>query len=358
MRRTVALVASNTADDGAEILALRLRYLLERDWDAWLFCKGARWREEPALRDPDIRDRIELAPHVKDDSSPFDGPLRSLQPDLVHFHSAHAARKGLREGQLQDARIAVSLCANGRDLVREDFESGLLWERADVLFFADGVALERTVNRGCPRDKAMILERPVRPPDPAHRREPGDGPLRVLSAGPLVWEQGFEHSIHAIRLLLDEGVPCVYRIVGDGTHDEAVAFARHQLGLHDHVQLVSQDGDGQLPEELLSADVFVDPRVADTTSATPLATAQAHGVPFVATVRQPRLPEEAGIEVPRRDPRAITTALARLAGDPGLREQMGRQAARTGGAWLVEDHLAELERAYEATLAGSVVEPA
>jgi glycosyltransferase involved in cell wall biosynthesis len=358
MRRTIALVASKTAEDGAEILAQRLRYLLERGWDAWLFCKGARWQNEPAFRDPDVRGRIERAPDVRDDSSPFDGQLRSLQPDIVHFHSGHAARKGLREGQLRDAKIALSLRTDGSDLVREDFESGLLWERADTVFFADRSALERTVKRGCPRDKAVVLERPVQLPDAAPLRGPAEGPLRVLSAGPLVWEQGFEHSIHAIRLLVDEGVPCEYRIIGDGTHDEAVAFARHQLRLHEYVHLVPQDGDRQLPGELRAADVFVDPRVADTTSTTPLATAQAHGVPFVATARQPPLSDEAGIEVPRRDPRAIATALARLAADPGLREQMGRRAARVSGFWLHEDHLAELEGAYEALLAGNVVEPA
>jgi glycosyltransferase involved in cell wall biosynthesis len=358
MKRTIALVASQTAEDGTELLTQRLRHLLERGWDAWLFCKGARWRDEPALEDPELRDRIEVAADAKADSSPFDAHLRSLRPDLVHFHSGHAARKGLRDGQLKDAKIALSLRTNGTDLMPEDVESGLLWDRADIVLFADRIALDRTVNRGCPADKAMLLERPVRLPGPERRRDPGNGRLRVLSAGPLVWQQGFEHSIHAIRLLLDQGVACEYRIVGDGIHDEAVAFARHQLGLHDHVHLVRPDGDGQLPDELRSADVFVDPAVADTTSLIPLATAQVHGVPFVATPRRPRLPADAGIEVPRRDPRAITTALARLAADPGLREEMGRRAARSHGAWLLEDHLAELERIYEAVLAGNAVAPA
>jgi glycosyltransferase involved in cell wall biosynthesis len=348
MSPTVAFVVSTTAEDDAQLLAVRLRYLLERGWDAWLFCKGARWADEPALRDDDLRERIELAPTAKADSSPFDARLRSLQPDLVHFDSGHAAVKGLRKGQLRGSKIAISFRTDGQD-VTFSHDLDLLWGRGDVLFFRSRIALELALGHGCPEERTAILKPPVRPPDPEHRRERGDGSLRVLSAGPLLWQQGFEHSIHAIRMLLDQGVPCEYRIIGDGEHLQAVAFARHQLGLHDHVHLIPEDGADQLPDELRSADVFLDPAVADTTSSTPLGTAQAHGVPSVATAREAPLPDGAAIEVPRRDPRAIATALARLA-DPEMREQMRRTALKASGAWLMEDHLAELERFYGAML--------
>ena len=304
--------------------------------------------DEPALREPGLQERVELAPGAKADSSPFDRRLQSLRPDLVHFHSGHAAWKGLRDGLLRDSKIAISFRGDGQDLPAKDPE--LLWERADALFFPNRIALERALDRGCPEERTAILEPPVELPSPEHRR-PGNGSLRVLSVGPLVWEQGFEHSIHAIRMLLDRGVPCEYRIVGDGDHVQAVAFACHQLGLHGHVHLISPDGTGQLREELASADVFVDPAVADTPSSVPLVTAQACGLPFVATARKVPLPDEAGIEVPRRDPRAIATALARLAADPGMRERMGRRGAQVSDAWLIEDHLAELERFYVAALA-------
>lgn len=353
MSRTVALVASTTAEDSAAMLAARLRYLLECGWDAWLFCKGARWRDEPALYDPDLRERIELAPGAQANSSPFDGRLRSLRPDLVHFDSGHAAWKGLRKGQLGGSKVAISFRSDGDDVLSTELDVDLLWERGDMLLFRNRVALERALERGCPEARAAILEPPVRVGDWEGRHRRGDGSLRVLSAGPLVWEQGFEHSIHAIRMLLDEGVPCEYSIIGDGDHVQAVAFARHQLGLHDHVHLISEDGVHQLVDQLRATDVFVDPAVADTTSSTPLATAQAHAVPFVATARQASLPGDAGIEVPRRDPSAIARALARLAADPEMRERMGSRGAELSGVWQLGDHLAELEGLYAAALAGA-----
>jgi colanic acid/amylovoran biosynthesis glycosyltransferase len=191
---------------------------------------------------------------------------------------------------------------------------------------------------------------PVEPPTGDTRPAGAPGTLRILSAGSLIWQQGFEHSIHAVRLLLDMGIPCEYRIIGDGEHVQAVAFARHQLGLGEHVHLISPNGDGQLPEELWSADVFVDPAVTDTTSPTPLAAAHAHGVPFVATARSTPLPEEAGITVPRRDPRAMAAALERLARNAELRTQMARAGPLVAGVSR-SDHLAALERLYKSTLA-------
>ena len=98
MSPTVALVASTTAEDGAPLLALRLRHLLERGWDAWLFCKGDAMADEPALRDPDLRDRVELAPDAKAELEPVRRPPAVAAPDLVHFHSGHGRLEGPAEG--------------------------------------------------------------------------------------------------------------------------------------------------------------------------------------------------------------------------------------------------------------------
>ena len=352
MTARIALVASNTADEPGALLAARLRHLLESGWEARLFCKGQALSEDPAVRDPGLRGHVELAPRARRDASPFDHRLRKLRPDLVHFHSAWAAWKGMRRGrgQLPDCRVVVSLRADGLDL--EIPEPSMLWERADRFVFPDGAALERAAARGWPRDRAEVLHAPVVRVEGAAGRAAPDGVLRILSAGSLVWEQGFEHSVHAVRLLLDADVPCRYRILGEaGDHVQAVAFARHQLGLADHVDLITPNGSGGLGEELRAAHVFVDPAVTDTTSPSALASAQAGGLPFVATARRDGLPEDAGIAVPRRNPRAIADALEVLAADPELRVRMGRAGERARGVPSLDVHMAELERLYRETLA-------
>src|SRR5688572_25253759 len=261
MSARVALVASTTADDGAQVLAARMRHLLGAGWDAWLFCKGEAWEQAPALCDAELRARVEIAARAKAQSNPFSEQLRGLLPDIVHFHSGWAALKGLAGGQLSASRIVITFRADGQDVAMPNPEP--LWTRASRFVFPDETARERAVERGCPADRTVVMYAPPVEPLPGGDQplRPGER-LRIVSAGTLTWQQGFEHSIHAVRLLIDTGVECEYRIVGDGDHVQAIAFARHQLGLGEHVELISMDGSGQLPDELRSADVFVDPRSA------------------------------------------------------------------------------------------------
>jgi glycosyltransferase involved in cell wall biosynthesis len=346
MSARVALVAGTTADDGPELLAARLRHLLGAGWDAWLFCKGETWQREPALREPDLRERVEIAADAKALSNPFGDRLRTLRPDIVHFHSGWSAAKGLANGQLAESKIVIGFRADGQDLGMPE----ALRSRASRLLFPERAALERAIERGFPAERAAVMHAPpVEPLPERERASRATGTLRIVSAGALTWQQGYEHSVHAVRLLLDMGVECSYRIVGDGGHVQAVAFARHQLGLGEHVQLISPNGSGELAAELRSADVFVDPAVADTTSPIGIASAQRYGVPLVATARSTPLPDEVGITVPRRDPQAIAAAVARLASDDALRERMGDAGWRAAHKWL-PDHLKTLERLYEEVL--------
>ena len=59
-----------------------------------------------------------------------------------------------------------------------------------------------------------------------------------MSVGRLEWIKGYEYALLAVRRLVDQGVRCEYRIVGDGEYLEAVAFARHQLELESTVSLL------------------------------------------------------------------------------------------------------------------------
>ena len=347
----VALIASGTADITGDLLAARLHYLLDAGWDAHLFCKGSRWLGEEALRDPKLRERVELAAKARSESSPFDRRLRRLRPQLVHFHSAVAASKGLRRGKLREARVVISLRDDGADLNNPELR--FLSRRADLLLFGHGAVLERAVTLGWPAHRAAILPAPVLGL-PGDWEPPEDSAvLRMLSAGSLIWEQGFEHSIQATRVLLDSGVRCSYRIIGEGEHLPAVAFARHQLGVTEHVELVAPNGRDRLAQELARADVFVDPAVADTTSPAALEAALNSGLPAVVTRRSHGPRDGVAIVVPRRDPSAIAAALRTIASDPEPRARRTPDAQRRDRRARVEAHLSALERLYRGVLTGT-----
>jgi colanic acid/amylovoran biosynthesis glycosyltransferase len=371
MSPRICLVATIPGAEHGDLLAARLRGLLDGGWDARLLCEAERWTRVPAFDDPALAPSVELMrgrdwyppprsllgrPRglvhylgAKGDTGAFDQRLLKLRPDLIHFHSVASASNAMRLKRILDCRVAVSFHADGRDLDHPDLEA--LWEGADLLVFPDAALRDRAIALGCPPEGAEVLPIPLRSPKPAmDGRRPESGRLRIISAGPLTWEQGFEHSVHAVRLLLDMGIGCEYRILGEGEHLDAVAFARHQLDLAGNVELVSPNGGYPLEEELRAADAFVDPAVTHTTPLAPLAMAHAAGVPFVATDRD-GLPKDGGITVPRRNPKEIAGALATLAADPALRERMGKASQISMAEYpTFEDHVLRLEELYRRVL--------
>lgn len=368
MSPRVALVATSTATEPPELLAARLHGLREAGWDARLMCKGTQWLDGPALRDSALVEHVEVRPsrrrqlpprslvrhphrllrHLRRPgmTGPFDQRLLRFRPDLIHFHSGAAGWKGARLKQVLGCRIVVSFRDDGVDL--EDVHTHRLPEVADRLTFPSEVLRDRALALGWPPERTEVLPVPGwggLAPIPAPARD--GGPLRVVSVGSLIWEQGFEHSVRAIRQLLDRGVQAEYRIVGRGDHIVAVAFARHQLGLAEHVELVAPDGIAQLSRELGEADVFLDPAVTDTVSQQPLRAAQELGVPIVATHRA----GAAGIAVPRRDPVAIADALEALARDPVMRARMGAAGRSLAGERSPDEDLRRLDELYRRALA-------
>lgn len=368
----MSLVVTNTATVPGAVLSNRLRGLAESGWDARLLVRGARWTRNAALRDGALAERIEITARgdrrrpprslLRDPArlarylrapgrtGPFDQRLLELRPDLIHYHSGWAAWKGIRLKELLGCRVVVGWREDGEDLGVPDLD--LLWQAAEVLVFPNQVVHDRAADLGCPPHKAEVLHAPPSAIDDAPAPQArGDGPLRVLSAGWVTWEQGLEHAVHAVSLLRDRGVECEYRILGAGTHVPAVGFARHQLALHDRVHLLGADGGDRLVDEMRRADVFLCPAVADLPTTTALRTAQALGVPCVLTER-PDVPEDAAVAVPRRDPRAIAAALARLAAEPALGERIARAAReRFDSPSAIAEDVDRLERIYRRALA-------
>ncbi len=169
---------------------------------------------------------------------------------IVARRSPQAAAAALRRLH-EDPALARRLGAAAREHVKRHFG---VEERIDEFssLYADlvrGPALDASAAR---------IER--------RRGNPGPADLRVLAVGGWEWMDGYDTVMAAVRLLADHGVNCQCRIAGSGPCREALWFARYQLGLTDHVQIVEEQA--SLPQGHINwADVVLDPQAGESAGA-------------------------------------------------------------------------------------------
>jgi colanic acid/amylovoran biosynthesis glycosyltransferase len=363
--RRIALVSNETGD---------LRGLQEAGWDARLVTSASCRRRGPrvgaglalaraAARSPLAAWRSLQVPQDVTRvwcRRQLAGRLVAMRPQVILFDSGRSAAEWLAVTDALECAVVVGLTAD--DLYASGSEPfagcEAVWSRAAAVHLPDRALERRALQRGLPPE----VPRAVIPPAVEEmfftRAEkpdvPPPGKLRIVSADALEWMQGFEHAIHAVRLLRDAGVDSEYTIVGDGDYLAALTFARHQLGVVDQIDLPGSVSPRELRDRLGSADVFLGASVVDGLTRTALR-ALASGTP--AVLSDPGPLGEAGIDgqaafvVPRRNPEALAEKLATLAADADLRREMGR-AAR---AWAVDHVSSDRRRAGLETLLRQVL---
>lgn len=292
---------------------------------------------------------------------PAEGDRASLdgQPAaLVHVDGAGAARTWVASARAAGARAVVTVHgdeATAASLAAHPREP-VAWVAADALH-ADDAAVAALLRRETGAELTVI--EPAADPDllalePGPRPRAAEAPLRLLTVAPVSWTAGLEFALAGAVLLVDRGVACEYRIVGRGPHRDAVAFARHELGLEASVELVEPEPE-RVRDALRWADVLVDAAVLPSAPGTIL-DAQAAGLPVVTT-RPPEAAGDGAIAVPPRDARALSEALALLAAEPERARALaaaGRErAARAPSA---EQRAARFAELYERVVAGARAE--
>lgn len=290
----------------------------------------------------------------------LDAELLLLQPDVVHFEFGPLAVGRMHVGQLLGAKTTVSF--RGYDLNYAGLDVSAyydeVWNSADGIHLLGADLWRRAQRRGCSPDQAHWLIPPAidvhvfdgqRPP---HRSVVGtrERPLRVLSVGRLEWKKGYEYALQATRRLADQGLRVEYRIVGGGQFLEALAFARHEMGLDPWVDFVGPRGRPAILEQMRWADVLLHSAVSEGFCNAVLE-AQAMRLPVVCSdadgLAENVVHGETGFVVPRRDPIALAQGMAQLAVEPGLRQALGdRGRARVVAAFQLAAQMDAFERMY------------
>ncbi|MFL5828105.1 MAG: glycosyltransferase family 4 protein [Thermoleophilaceae bacterium] len=185
----------------------------------------------------------------------------------------------------------------------------------------------------------------------------GSGAVRVLNVGQAVERKGQALLVEALAQLADRGLDVRATVVGDGPARAALERLAERGGVADRIDFAGAVGQDEIRAHYGRADVFCLPSFAEGVPVV-LMEAMATGLPVVASsvMGVPELVEDgtAGLLVPPGRVDRLADALARLAGDPGLRSQMGAAGRRTVESdWSLERSAEQLEGLFEGAREGA-----
>jgi glycosyltransferase involved in cell wall biosynthesis len=275
--------------------------------------------------------------------------VRRIRPDVLHAHWwLPAGVCGLVASRLTGVPLVVTLHGTDVHLLRHGLlrrlGGSVLRRAALVVVVSEDLRRAVVASLGLPADRVLVLRMPVERVVPVTAGST-DGPLRLVAAGRLSVEKGFDVLLEAVRLAVADGLDVRLELVGSGPeHDRLAALA---AGLDGRVQLTPAQPRAALWERIDEAQVLVVPSRREGLGLVALE-AIARGRPVIAS-RVGGLPETVrdgvdGVLVPPEDPRALADALHRLP-----------LAAPTGAALVqhAPDSVAAAHRrAYERLLHG------
>ena len=243
-------------------------------------------------------------------------------------------------------------------------------QRARLLWIASPEALDALPARWRRKAQLLSVNGVSLPSIPCQLApEPGNGQLRLLTAGRLVPLKGFGLAVKAFGVFVDrlkrigKGNQAELRIIGDGPERSRLQELIKELQLEDQVRLVNWMSREELLGEMAQCDVFFFPSLRDGGGLV-VVEAMSAGKPVVCLdLAGPGLhvTDACGVKVPAHSPqqaiRDLAGALERLYVDPALRRRMGEAARRRAEQVYEWDRVAgRILEAYEKVLGVAVSE--
>jgi colanic acid/amylovoran biosynthesis glycosyltransferase len=290
----------------------------------------------------------------------LDAEVLLLRPALIHFEFGALAVEQMHLKMLLDCKILVSFRGydlNFTELNNPGFYNNL-WRQADELHLLSEHLWQVAIERGCPNDKPHTLIPPAVDTSYFVRAtvedDLGSHALRILSVGRLEWKKGYEYALQAVRLLVDRGIACEYRLIGDGNHREALYFARHQLSLENETTFLGRQSPQMIRTQMNWADIFLHPSLSEGFCNVVLE-AQSMEIPVVSSdaggLKENIEPSMTGFIVPRRDVQALADKMEMLALNSSLRKEMGAAGRkRVLQSFQMEDQIRKFEEVYSRLL--------
>ena len=290
--------------------------------------------------------------------------MRPTSYDVIHCHFGPNGKRAIAWRRFGVLKGPIVTTFHGYDANKLPRMYGVSYYKS---LFRDGdtftVGTEfmkgRILALGAPQDRVVKLPMGVDLSrfNYAERAAPIGGKIQLLTVARLVEVKGITFALLAVASL-KERIPNIrYQIIGDGPlRAELEALARN-LNISDIVEFL-----GTLPQEdvitaLKAAHIFILPSIVtpsgeEENQGVVLAEAHAVGLPVIASriggIYESIRDGESGILVAPSDPKALASAILRLANDPQVCIQMGKVGRIHVEAFLelerLNDHLLDIYR--------------
>lgn len=180
----------------------------------------------------------------------------------------------------------------------------------------------------------------------------GSAPCRFLAVGRLVSKKRPDLTIRAFAECIRRGADARLTIIGDGPFRTKCEALIEELQISEFVQLLGTQPITVVKQQLQAASAFVQHSVTSESGdkegwPVSIAEAAGAGLPVVST-RHASIPEQVehettGLLCEESDWQAMAEHMFRLAGDPQLRQQMGRAAKEKISQFDTKNQVRELE---------------
>jgi glycosyltransferase involved in cell wall biosynthesis len=291
--------------------------------------------------------------------------VRERAPDVfVSLYAASAFLAGWALARSRGARTALWVEVTFDAWVKrrrwKDALKSQVFRRADAILTAGTDGRDFAMRYGGSAHRIMLVPHDVDfrhyfrtsalDPDERNRvrKELGLRGVTFLYVGRLWMGKGLDYLVDAFAALQQAGHESTLLLVGDGVDEEQLRRRCIELGLQNVIFSGFQD-ERSLPTMYAAGDVFVFPTLGDPFGMVVLE-AMACGLPVIATnasgeIRGRVCDGENGFIVPPADSRTLFERMATLAGDAGLRADMGAASRAKVAGQSPDDWAYAFERA-------------
>lgn len=218
-----------------------------------------------------------------------------------------------------------------------------LFDKGDLFTANTNFTKEQTVKLGCDGNKIEILPVGLNMEKFAFKPKKFEDSqaVRLLTVGRLVEKKGYQYSIRALSLLVNNGLNIIYTIAGDGPLKSKLQSLTQELKIEDRVIFTGAINRDEVLKLYDEAHIFILPCTTAKNGdkegqALVLQEAQACGLPVVSTFHN-GIPDgvlngKSGFLIEECDVDGLVEKIYKLIDTPGLVEEMGR-----AGRKFVED---------------------